>query len=215
MTEDLQDRVRDALLARAVTVPEPEQPDWAAIGRRQAQRKRTRFAPIAASVAVLITLTAGLLIGVGIGSPRTRATFPHPAPVNAHPAATCVANVPSRVLPQWARGGFTEVEPRMPYVLGARGDIAAILFGNPLAAPPRRHLSNKILWVSRVSAASGDPLIVDARLDGSQTTVRRTVPGGPGPSIIDLPQSGCWHLTLTWSQHTDTLDLRYTRQSHM
>ena len=214
MTEDLQDRVRDALLARAVTVPEPEQPDWVAIGRRQAQRKRTRFAPIAASVAVLITLTAGLLIGVGIGSPRTRATFPHPAPVNAHPAATCVANVPSRLLPQWARGGFSEAEPRMPYVLGTRGDIAAILFGNPLAAPPRRDLSNKILWVSRVSAASGDPLIVDARLDGSQTTVRRTVPGGPGPSIIDLPQSGCWHLTLTWSQHTDTLDLRYSRQSH-
>lgn len=211
MTENLQDRVRDALAARVMTVTEPEQPDWTAIDRRQ----RTRFAPIGASVAVLVTLTAGLIIGASIGSPRTRATFPRPATVNAVPAATCVANMPSRVLPQWARGGFTKAEPRMPYVLGARGDIAAILFGNPLAAPPRRHLNNKILWVSRVPAIPGDPLIIDAQLDGSQTTVRRTVPGGPGPSIIDLPQSGCWHLTLKWSQRTDTLDLRYTKQSHM
>lgn len=211
MTENVQDRVRDALRARAMSVPEPEQPDWAAIGGRRTQR--TRFTSVMAAAAVLIMVTAGLLIGTGIDSRRTRATFPAPAPVDAHPAPTCVADVAGRVLPPWARGGFTAPEPRMPYVLGARGDIAAILFGNPLAAPPRRDLSNKILWVSRVPTA-GDPLIIDARLDGSRTTVRRTVPGGPGPSTVDLPRSGCWHLTLTWSQHTDTLDLRYSRQSH-
>lgn len=210
MTEDLQDRIRDALLARVATVPEPRQPDWATTGLRRAPRKRSRYAPIWASGAVLITLVATLFIGVSVGSHRTRAASPHPAPVVVHPVPACTGNVPSRVLPPWARGGFTHAEPRMPYVLSARGDIAAILFGNPLAAPPRPSLNNKILWVSRVPTTPGDPLVVDARLDGSRTTARRTVPGGPGPSIIDLPRSGCWHLTLKWSQHTDLMDLRYS-----
>jgi hypothetical protein len=127
-------------------------------------------------------------------------------------AGSCAVSVPSRVLPPWARTGFSAAEPRMPYVLGARGDIVAILFGDPLAAPPRRDLSNKILWVSRVPLVPGDPLVVHARLDGTGTRVTRTVPGGPGPSGVDLPGAGCWHLTLNWSGHTDTMDLRYSPQ---
>jgi hypothetical protein len=210
MTEDLQDRIREAFRARTATVPEPRQPDWTTTGRRQARQRRSPYAPILASGAVLITLVAALFIGVSVGSHRTRSASPRPAPVVVQAVPSCVGDVPSRVLPQWARGGFTAAEPRMPYVLGARGDIAAILFGNPLAAPPRPTLNNKILWVSRVPDTPGDPLIIDARLDGSRTTVRRTVPGGPGPSIIDLPRSGCWHLTLKWSQHTDLVDLRYS-----
>ena len=39
--------------------------------------------------------------------------------------------------------------------------------------------------------------------------VRRALPGGPGPSIIDLPAAGCWRLTLRWSGRSDVLDLRY------
>jgi hypothetical protein len=37
------------------------------------------------------------------------------------------------------------------------------------------------------------------------------VGGGPGPSIIDLPQAGCWHLALKWSGHTDTMRLTYKK----
>jgi len=36
-----------------------------------------------------------------------------------------------------------------------------------------------------------------------------SVPGGPGPSIIDLPAPGCWTLHLSWSAHTDELKLHY------
>jgi hypothetical protein len=211
MTEDLEQRVRSAFQARTAAVPEPGQPDWTAIDRRRV--RRIRFAPLMASVAVLAVVAVGVLIGVRVDPSPITATPPRPEPVNAPPVAACTADVPSRVLPPWARRGFTEAEPRMPYVLGARGDIAAILFGNPLAAPPRPNLANKILWVSRASTGTGDPLIIEARLDGSRTVVTRTVPGGPGPSTIDLPHSGCWHLTLTWGQRTDTLDLRYSRQN--
>jgi hypothetical protein len=37
----------------------------------------------------------------------------------------------------------------------------------------------------------------------------RQVEGGPGPSTIDLPDPGCWRLSLTWGGRTDTLDLEY------
>jgi hypothetical protein len=112
--------------------------------------------------------------------------------------------------PGTGRGGrFSDKEPRMPYVLGEHGDIIAILFGNPLASPPRKDMSNKILWVSRPLLTTSSPLTIKASLPGG-TIFTTQVPGGPGPSIIDLPKAGCWHLTLTWSQHTDTMDLLYS-----
>ena len=211
MKEDLQERVRNAFQARTAVVSDPEQPDWTTTAGRRV--RGSRFAPLMAAMAVLVVVAGVALISVAGGSVQTRPASPRPSPVNASPIASCTAEVPSRVLPQWARSGFTEAEPRMPYVLGTHGDIAAILFGNPLTAPPRRDRSNKILWVSRVPADPGKPLVVEARLDALRTLVTRTVPGGPGPSIIDLPYSGCWHLTLMWSGHTDTLDLRYSRQN--
>ncbi|WP_432868853.1 hypothetical protein [Microbispora rosea] len=58
----------------------------------------------------------------------------------------------------------------------------------------------------------GDPLLIEARLDGSGPPVTREVPGGPGPSGVDLPEAGCWHVTLRWSGHVDTLRLRYVQQ---
>ena len=39
--------------------------------------------------------------------------------------------------------------------------------------------------------------------------VARTVLGGPGPSVVDLPAVGCWRLTLDWGDQMDSLDLEY------
>ncbi len=128
----------------------------------------------------------------------------------------CVANVPAQVLPTWARAGFGEPRPRVAYVSGDRGFIIAILFAQPLTAPPAADHTNKILWVPSppvAGDATADPaspdLLITARLADGSTTVTRRVHGGPGPSIIDLPEPGCWHLTLQWSGHTDTLELAY------
>ncbi|GAA4572330.1 hypothetical protein [Planotetraspora kaengkrachanensis] len=208
MKEDLQARVRSAFQARTAAVPDPQPPNWTtARGRRGGW---SRFAPLMAAGAVLGVLAGGALISVAVGSDQTGPVTAGPAPVTASPVASCAADLPSRVLPKWARTGFTDPEPRMPYVLGDRGDIAAIIFGYPLTAPPLPDRSNKILWVSRVPLDPGDPLRIEARLAGSGTVVERTVLGGPGPSGIDLPRSGCWHLTLRWSGHTDTMSLRYS-----
>src|SRR4051794_6530665 len=123
---------------------------------------------------------------------------------SSHPSASC--DVDRGVLPAWARTGFSDKEPKMPHVVGDNGRIAAIIFGDPLVAPPAKDRSNKILWVSRDPQQPGSDLRIRA-VDGSHV-VNRVVSGGPGPSIVDLP-AGCWKLRLRWSGRTDTLALRY------
>jgi hypothetical protein len=88
-------------------------------------------------------------------------------------------------------------------------------FAYPLLSPPPRDHNNKILWVAR--RANGTALRIRAqRMVGSDrigAPVSRTIAGGPGPSIVNLPAPGCWRFTLRWASQTDTLDLRYHRRS--
>jgi hypothetical protein len=116
----------------------------------------------------------------------------------------------SRPLPTWARAGFSG-DASAIHVMGERGDIVAVLFGHPLRQPPAPGRNNKILWVSRVAQEPGEPLAIEAHLDGTGPAVRREVLGGPGPSIIDLPSPGCWRLDLAWSGHRDAVWLTYQR----
>lgn len=141
------------------------------------------------------------------------------ASASGHAEATmnsvCRSHVQDGRLPLWASGGFTSSRPRMPHVLGASGQIMAILWAqhDPLVSPPDPNRANKILWVSRVVSGPGSDLRISAqRMVGSRSVgspVARVVNGEPGPSIIDLPAPGCWRLTLRWSGRIDTLDLRY------
>jgi hypothetical protein len=126
-------------------------------------------------------------------------------------AGACPAAIMPRPLPAWARAGFTPPTVAMPYVLGAQGNIVAILWAerDALHAPPLPGRGNKILWVSRPVLPSPAALLIRATLNGTGRTVIREVNGGPGPSIIDLPAAGCWSLDLSWSGHHDHLELRY------
>lgn len=89
----------------------------------------------------------------------------------------------------------------------------AILWAHPLETPPPASHTNKILWVSRRSFNSITTLRMSAqRMSGTRLLgkpVRRSVMGGPGPSIINLPTAGCWRLTLRWAGRKDSLDLEY------
>ncbi|MFC8616642.1 hypothetical protein ACFT9M_09530 [Micromonospora purpureochromogenes] len=136
-----------------------------------------------------------------------------PANPPASAASGCGSRVETGVLPDWADAGFSG-EARIPHVFGAKGEIVAVLFGHPLALGRDEGPTNKILWVAKPAAASSDPaspatLAITATLDGTDTRVTREVAGGPGPSIIDMPRAGCWHLELHWSGHADTMDLVY------
>lgn len=128
-------------------------------------------------------------------------------------AVRCHSDVSKAVLPVWARAGFSGPRPRIPHVLGRSGQILAIVFGYPLRSPPAPGRNNKILWVSRTLPKTPAPLWIRAqRMDGSRplgAPIRQIVPGGPGPSIVDLPEAGCWRVKLSWSGRTDVLDLAY------
>jgi hypothetical protein len=113
------------------------------------------------------------------------------------------------VLPEWARTGFSEKEPRIAHAIGRSGRLAAIMFG-PLTVPPRKDAGNKILWASRVPQQAPSDLKLTARHAEGGETVHRTVPGGPGPSGIDLPKPGCWHVHASWAGQQDDVDLTYS-----
>src|SRR6185437_1214591 len=73
---------------------------------------------------------------------------------NSVSAATesCPSSITPRSLPTWARAGFQPPTFPMPYVVGDRGDIVAILWADhdPLHAPPLAQRNNKILWISKI-----------------------------------------------------------------
>jgi hypothetical protein len=158
----------------------------------------------------LVLVSAVLLAGCTAGggdSPSGVATS------TASAATGCHSTIETGPLPDWADAGFSG-DARVPHVFGADGEIVAVLFGHPLTHGRTEGPANKILWVSRPATGSPDPsapatLVITATLDGVGTRVTREVTGGPGPSIIDLPDAGCWHLELRWAGRADTMDLRY------
>jgi hypothetical protein len=127
----------------------------------------------------------------------------------------CAGQPPVSPLPVWARSGFHPANLAMPHVMGEADNIVAILWAarDALHSPSLPDRSNKILWVSRIPLVAPNPLVINATLADSTRTATVSLPGGPGPSIINLPAPGCWTLHLSWSGHTDELKLRYVALS--
>jgi hypothetical protein len=171
------------------------------------------FVPLAAA-ALLVTACIGNSHSPARPQPSAaRPGATQPGTAQAGPAASngCAAQPPVSPLPVWARSGFSPPDQAMPHVMGEAGNIVAILWADrdALHSPALPGRSNKILWVSRIPFTAPDPLVITATLEGGTRTVTVSVPGGPGPSTIDLPAPGCWTFHLSWSGHTDELKLRY------
>jgi hypothetical protein len=153
---------------------------------------------VLAAFIVAVMVTCGVVGVVVAGSRDT-------GPVAANPTGEPECAVDRGVLPEWARTGFSEREPEIAHVVGVRGELAAVLFGDPPTAPPSRDRSNKILWVARRTPEPG-PLCLTAVRGGRRVT--RVVESGPGPSFVDLPE-GCWRISARWTGGEDELELRY------
>ena len=139
-------------------------------------------------------VAVGLVATTGVLHARTgHASASAPAP--------CRATIHHDVLPVWMRGGFSGPKPRVPYAVGSKGAIGAVIFGWPLKSPPLPSRSNKILWVPRHYAKTIAPFWIRLQLmRGNQAVgapIRKIISTGPGPSIVDVPAAGCWRLTLT------------------
>ena len=191
---------------------------WEAEALIKEARRRRRRRWIRGAGAVLLA-AAGATTWVLVNGP---AGGPSAANITASRPATagaCASAVVYGPLPTWARSGFSPPSGAWPYVLGARGDIVAVLWGrrDPLVIPAPPDHNNKILWVSKLPVPVGSSLeIMARRLIGGTAAgpvERLTVAGGPGPSIIDVPTAGCWQFTLRWSGQTDTVDLPYAAGS--
>ena len=182
----------------------PHDPDLTGSVRRRARRQA---AVLASALAVLVLVAGGAVAATRLRSPAapTASTTATTAPP---PATGCPTPRPGR-LPVWARAGFSSANPGIPMVYSDRGLMLAILFGAPLTAPPAADHGNKILWVAKVGAEGA--FSIDARLEGTDVRVRRQVAPAPGPSIVDLPAAGCWHIELRWGAYTDTISLPYVR----
>ena len=114
-------------------------------------------------------------------------------------------------LPDWTadRG----LPPNVPYAVSREGNVIAVLFGHPLRAGERKDgRSNKILWAVR-DYRNGKPLHLTARplAGGSPVSLTRQADssGEVYPSLVDVPTTGCWRMTLEWNGHTATIDLTY------
>lgn len=177
----------------------PHDPDLTGTLRRRAGRRRR------ATTALMITASVGIAVSTVwvVGSLGDPHTSPETSSRGVDVAYSCPADTPVAVLPPWARAGFSEAKPKMPYVLGDDGRIVAIVFGEPLTAPESADHANKVLWVTRAGSGS---LTINARLSTGATPVVVKLEA-PGPSFLNLPTPGCWHLDLSWGDQTDALNI--------
>ncbi len=172
---------------------------------------RRWFAPLVAAAAAGVV--ALIVVAASMVSSHRSEVSPHAeatSRTSPQTATACRVDYPPKPLPQWARTGFTPPDQPVSYVLGDRGDLAAIVWAthHPLVAPQSVRKNNKILWVARIGVAEG-PLQIRATLASTGQTVTRTLPAAPGPSTIDLPAAGCWSFDLKWGSHQDHLVLGY------
>ena len=183
------------LHAAGAAIPVPAAPTERILvaGRRRVRRRRV------AEMLAAVMVVAAVLVPLGLAQ---RATAPATDP------GGCGVQQP-RVLPEWARAGFSPPDQLTSYVLGERGEIVAIPFG-PLTSPPTEGRNNKILWVVRTPGRPGPWTVTAHRFDDPHLTLLvQNLPDGPGPSAIDVPAPGCWTFDLRWDGGGDAVDLRY------
>ena len=90
------------------------------------------------------------------------------------------------------------------------------MFASPLRAGHPTNPINKILWAMRFPR-NGSPLTITAHpLSASDPVVSETLPddSSPGeiyPDGLDVPEPGCWQLSLSWGTNRAQIELVYER----
>ena len=117
--------------------------------------------------------------------------------------------------PEWVTDAGAHNNPNfLPYAVAIPQTAAGFIFGYPLRAGHPTDRANKVLWVVRFPR-NGSPLNISGQLSGANAPavhVTQLADSGPGeiyPSIVDVPQPGCWRFDLTWSTHQATVYLEY------
>jgi hypothetical protein len=121
-------------------------------------------------------------------------------------------------IPAWTKPAFADSGGNKsydgPYSVADHGNAVAVLFAQPLRAGHPSDPINKVLWIMRQPRNGSVLRITATPASGSGPTVHSSFPANssPGeiyPSSVNVPRAGCWHVTLRWAHHTDSIDLRY------
>ena len=200
MSNDLRGTLRGA-----ATVPSTDADvagAWRSGRRMRVQRR------VLGGVAIVAVVALGA-VGIAHLLPSGNDTTPV-APATTV-AGTCAAPSTADDLPSWADSA--NPPSAIPHLVSPDGNVAAVLFGDPLAVGPKDK-QNKILWIVR-QTRDGQPLKIAATLPGSDApTVHLTflANSGPGeiyPSAVNVSKPGCWHFALAWNGHRSAINLLY------
>jgi hypothetical protein len=214
---DLEDRLPAALRQLGGRAGHAEH--LAADIRRASRRRRLLVAGPAAAVLAVCALVSIVWVSA------VRPSHSTAMDVGSTGATSACRPLSTGPLPAWARAGFSGDGAGVHWTLSATGNVAAIVFAYPLVAPQAQDgRNNKILWVVREASGAvstsdavpagpttaGTDRTIIGHLEGTQLTA--AVDAGPGPSIVDMPRPGCWHLDLptSWAGGVDSVDLEWT-----
>jgi hypothetical protein len=109
--------------------------------------------------------------------------------------------------PPWADAG--PAGGGIPWAVGRPPEVVAVLFATELVAKGERPdgSSNKILWVTRSVVPSSQITLRAQPADAATPVVTHRFTGAVTlrlagyqqfPSIVDLPNPGCWRINVSW-----------------
>jgi hypothetical protein len=109
-------------------------------------------------------------------------------------SSVCQPHVTVGVLPVWARAGFSDPRPRVPYSLGRAGKIAALLWANPLLSPRAAERAARIRAAARAAVHPADEGCVrrprrEHRLRGRRSTLAALLGRFATGTIAPLPSA--------------------------
>ena len=115
-------------------------------------------------------------------------------------------------LPGWLRD--VGARNQALYVLASPPRAAGLLFVQPLRAGHPLNPANKILWAVRLPRNGHALEIVGHPVGAAAPAIDQTEPADSTnveayPSILDVPQPGCWHFDLAWAGHKASVELLY------
>ncbi len=164
---------------------------------------------------LVLALTCLGVAACGSGTHPTRVAVHHVITTRLAIAGGCGTTAVYRGgIPGWTKPAFVDSGGSAGFGVADGGNAVAVLFAHPLRAGHPSNPFNKVLWIMR-EPRQGSPLTITATpLSGGGRTVHASFPAdsSPGeiyPSYVNVPRAGCWHVTLRWAHHSDTIDLRY------
>ena len=164
----------------------------------------------------LMATCVAAMVAAGCSSQTSSSTPSTSPPATIQAVGSCGSTpILKGSTPAWLDDAGAHNNPDvLPYVIASPPQAAGFLFAQPLRAGHPENPANKILWVVRQPRNGKSLEITGHPVDATSPSIDEleSPNSGPGqiyPSIVDVPQSGCWHFDLFWAGNKASVDLLY------